>query len=57
MVKDLLANAGSIGLILDMEDLLEEGMATHSSVLFFFFNAYNFIYWLYWVFIGAWTFL
>ena len=36
MVKNSLANArdiGDVGLILSWEDSLEEGMATHSSVL------------------------
>ena len=36
MVKNLLANAGAVkdtGRSLDREDPLEEGMATHSSIL------------------------
>jgi len=36
VVKNLLANAGDIrnvGLILSQKDPLEEGMATHSSIL------------------------
>ena len=36
MVKNLLANAGDVrdaGLIPESEDLLEEGTATHSSIL------------------------
>ena len=39
MVKNLPANAGdtvNTGSILSWEDLLEEEMATHSSILFFF---------------------
>ena len=33
MVKNLLASTGDSGPILDWEDPLEEGMATHSSIL------------------------
>ena len=33
MVKNLLANAGDLGLIPGQEDSLEEEMATHSSIL------------------------
>ena len=41
MVKNLPANAGdtvNTGSILSWEDLLEEEMATHSSILFFFLS-------------------
>ena len=33
MVKNLCANAGDAGSIPELEDPLEEGMATHSSIL------------------------
>ena len=33
MVKILPASSGDVHSILDQEDLLEEGMATHSSIL------------------------
>ena len=33
MVKNLPTNAEDAGLIPDMEDLLEEGMVTHSSII------------------------
>ena len=33
MVKNPPANAGDMGLIPGQEDLLEKGMATHSSIL------------------------
>ena len=33
MVKDLPANEGDAGLVLGQEDPLEEGIATHSSIL------------------------
>ena len=33
MVKNILANARDIDCILEWEDPLEEGMATHSSIL------------------------
>ena len=33
MVKNLPASAGDMGLILGWEDPLENGMATHSSIL------------------------
>ena len=33
LVKNLPANAGDVGLILGLEDSLEKGMATHSSIL------------------------
>ena len=33
MVKNLCANAGDVGSIPELEDPLEEGMATHSSIL------------------------
>ena len=32
VVKNMLANAGDMGSIPGMEDPLEEGMATHSSI-------------------------
>ena len=31
--KEFACNAGDLGLILRWEDVLEEGMATHSSIL------------------------
>ena len=33
MVKKSACNVGDVGLILDWEDALGEGMATHSSIL------------------------
>ena len=33
LVKNLPANSGDLGLILKRKDPLEEGMATHSSIL------------------------
>ena len=33
MIKESACNAGDPGLILGWEDLLEKGMATHSSIL------------------------
>ena len=33
LVKNLPANAGDVGLILGLEDSLEKGLATHSSIL------------------------